>query len=178
MDEAHILGVGGKNREHIFSLWGKRGDRFYCSRGHKSVNSYTTGEGRTIRVWFFHSCIPRLSLVICSFILGSSHSSLFLFLGPILWPFLIPCSYLTVYLFPFSGIWEPGLRGKGRWLLWLLQAAGASWGSRVPLPALCQDAFTEGDESPWNDKATCFSIVWMLASKYCCQTITWRFVVF
>ena len=63
MDEAHILG-GGKSKANTFSLWGKRGDRFYCSRGHKSVNSYNTGEGRTIRVWFFHSCIPRPSLVL------------------------------------------------------------------------------------------------------------------
>ena len=30
----------------------------------KSVNSYDTGEGRTIRVWFFPSCIPRPSLVL------------------------------------------------------------------------------------------------------------------
>ena len=36
---------------------------------------------------------------------------------------------------------------------------GASWGSGFPLPALCQGAFTAGDESLWNDKVTCFSIV-------------------
>ena len=36
---------------------------------------------------------------------------------------------------------------------------GALWGSGFPLPALCQGAFTAGDESPWNDKVTCFSIV-------------------
>ena len=29
---------------------------------------------------------------------------------------------------------------------------GASWGSGFPLPALCQGAFMEEDESPWNDK--------------------------
>ena len=84
LDEAHILG-GGKNKANTSSLWGRRGDRLYCS-----INSYNIREGRTIRVWFFHSCIPRPSLVICSFILGSSHSSLSLFLGPILWPLLIP----------------------------------------------------------------------------------------
>ena len=55
---------------------------------------------------------------------------------------------------------------------------GVSWGSGFPLPALCQGAFMEGDESPWNDKVACFSIVWMLAKKYSCQIITWRFVVF
>ena len=55
---------------------------------------------------------------------------------------------------------------------------GVSWGSGFPLPALCQGAFMEGDESPWNDKGACFSIVWVLARKYSCQIITWRFVVF
>ena len=36
---------------------------------------------------------------------------------------------------------------------------GALWGSGFPLPALYQGAFTEGDESPWNGKVTCSSIV-------------------
>jgi len=55
---------------------------------------------------------------------------------------------------------------------------GASWGSGFPLPALCQGAFTEGDESLWNDKVACFSIVWVLAREYSCYATTWRFVVF
>ena len=29
----------------------------------KCINSYNMGEGRTIRVWFFCSCIPRPSLL-------------------------------------------------------------------------------------------------------------------
>ena len=57
-----------------------------------------------------------------------------------------------------------------------LGCTGAPWGSGFPLPVLCQDVFTEADESPWNDKVACFSIVWVLAREY--QTITWRFVVF
>ena len=40
---------------------------------------------------------------------------------------------------------------------------GASSGSGLPLPALCQGAFMEGEESPWNNKVACFSIVWVLA---------------
>ena len=36
---------------------------------------------------------------------------------------------------------------------------GALWGSGFPLLALCQGAFTGGDESLWNDKVICFSIV-------------------
>jgi len=30
----------------------------------KSINSYNMGEGKTIRVWFFYSRIPRPSLVL------------------------------------------------------------------------------------------------------------------
>ena len=30
----------------------------------KSINSYNMGEGRTIRVWFVPSCIPRPCLVL------------------------------------------------------------------------------------------------------------------
>ena len=67
LDEDSILG-GGKSKANTSSLWGRWGDRLYCS-----INSCNKREGRTIRVWFFHSCIPRPSLVICSFILGSPH---------------------------------------------------------------------------------------------------------
>ena len=49
----------GKSTANTFSLWGRRGDRLYCS-----INSYNMGEERTIRVWFFLSCIPRPSLVL------------------------------------------------------------------------------------------------------------------
>ena len=52
-----------------------------------------------------------------------------------------------------------------------LGCTGASWGSGFPLLALCQGALIEVDESPWNDKEACFSIVWVLAREYC-QTIT------
>ena len=48
----------GTSKANTFSLWGRTGDRLYCS-----INSYNMGEGRT-RVWFFHSCIPRPSLVL------------------------------------------------------------------------------------------------------------------
>ena len=126
---------------------------------------------------FLHS--KTLLGFIRSFILGSSLSSLSLILGPILWPLLIPCSCLTIYIFPFSGIWEPSLKGKGAMTtLASLGCTGASWGSGFSLPALCQDAFIEGDESPCSDKVPCFSVVWVLVREYSCQTITWRFVVF
>jgi len=38
------------------------------------------GEGRTIRVWFFHSCIPRPSLVL-SALLSLGHHILFKMYG-------------------------------------------------------------------------------------------------
>ena len=49
----------GESRANASSRWGRRGDSLYCS-----INSYTMGEGRMIRVWFFCSCIPRPSLVL------------------------------------------------------------------------------------------------------------------
>ena len=49
----------GKSRANTFSLWGRRGDRLYCS-----VNSYNMGEGKTIKVWFSCSYIPIPSLVL------------------------------------------------------------------------------------------------------------------
>ena len=54
---------------------------------------------------------------------------------------------------------------------------GALWASGFPLPALCQGEIMEGDESPWNDKVTCFIIVLVLRREYSCTTIR-RFVVF
>jgi len=65
-------GVGGRVRQ-IPSPYGVGGEAgSTVQEDLKSINSYNMGEGRTIRVWFFHSSIPRPSLVfICSFFLGS-----------------------------------------------------------------------------------------------------------
>ena len=113
-----------------------------------------------ISVWFFCSCIPRPSWVLSAvFILESLHPSLSLFSGPILWPLLIFCSCLTIYLLPFSGIWEPSLRGKG--VMTTLASSGytgALQGSGFPLFALCQGTFMEGEESPWNNKVICSAL--------------------
>ena len=59
----------GKSRTNTFSLWGRRRDRLYCS-----INSYNMGEGRMIRVWFFHS--KTFLGFICSFVLGSPQNPL------------------------------------------------------------------------------------------------------
>ena len=40
----------------------------------KSINSYNMGEGRMVRVCFFHSCIPRPSLVLSTFSSLGYHS--------------------------------------------------------------------------------------------------------
>ena len=59
--EYWILG-GGKS---TFSLYGTGGETGYTAQEDlKFVNSHNMGEGRMIRVWFFHSCIPRPSLVL------------------------------------------------------------------------------------------------------------------
>ena len=58
------IGSGGRARQ-VSSPCGIGGETGYTAREDlKSVNSYNRGEGRTVRVWFFHSCIPRPSLVL------------------------------------------------------------------------------------------------------------------
>ena len=58
------MGGGGSVRQ-ISSPYGVGGETGYSAQENpKSVNSYNVGEGRTIRVWFFRSCIPRPSLVL------------------------------------------------------------------------------------------------------------------
>ena len=81
----HVYWVG-KSRANTFSLQGRRGDRLYCS-----ISSYNMGEGRTIRVWFFHSCIPRPSLVL-SALSSLGHHNLF-------------HAFLVFYVFVGSGSW-------------------------------------------------------------------------
>ena len=158
MDEAHILG-GGKSKQ-IPSFCGEGGETGYTAQEDlKSISRHTMGEGRMVRAGppFLRSLPLGL---LCSSVLGSPPSSLSLFLGPILWPRLIPCSRLTIYLFPFSGNGNLASGEKGAMTtLASSGCTGASWGSGFPLSALCQGAFTEGDESPWNGKVTWFSIV-------------------
>ena len=90
-----------------------------------------------IRVWFFS--IPDSKTLfgfIWCFILGSLHSSIF---GANSFTPFDSCSCLTIYLFPFSGLWEPNLKGKG--VITVLASSGCtgvSWGSGFSLPALCQ----------------------------------------
>ena len=48
-------------------------------------------------------------------------------------------------------------------------------GSWVPTTALCQGLLAEGDESPWNDKATISSVVHVPTSWYP-RSIIWRFI--
>ena len=63
LDEACILG-GGRVRQ-IPSPYGVGGKTGYTAQEDlKSVNNYNMGERRTLRVWFFRSCIPRPFLVL------------------------------------------------------------------------------------------------------------------
>ena len=60
----HVYWVGGRVRQ-IPSPYGVGGETGYTAQEDlKSMNSYNTGEGRMIRVWFFPSCLPRPSLVL------------------------------------------------------------------------------------------------------------------
>ena len=59
----HVYWVEGRVRQ-IPSSYAVGGETGYTAQEDlKSINSYNTGEVRTIRVWFFCSCIPRPSLV-------------------------------------------------------------------------------------------------------------------
>ena len=112
-----------------------------------------------IRVCFFYFCIPRPSLVLSALSSLGHHIPPSLYFQGQFFPFhtLLMSNYLPI---SFSGICEPSLRGKGAMTtLASSRCTGPSCGSGFPLPALCQGAFMEGDESPWNVKVTCFSIV-------------------
>ena len=111
MDEAPILG-GGRVRK-ILSPYGVGGESVYTAQEDlKSINSYNMGEGKMLMGLVFPFLHSKPSLVLSSFVPGSPHTSLSLFLRPILWPLLIPCSCLTIYPFPFSHIWESSVKEK------------------------------------------------------------------
>ena len=127
----------GKSKKNTFSLWGRRGNHLYCSGG-PEINMYNMGVGKMVRGLvcpFLHS--KTLLGFIYSFVPGSPHTSLCLFLGPILWPLLIPCSCLTIYPFPFSHIWESSFKENGAMTALASSGwAGVPWGSGFPLPTL------------------------------------------
>ena len=63
---SHVYWMG-KSKANTFSLCKVGGETGYSAQEDlKSVHSYNMGEGRTIRVWFFLSCLPRPSLVLCA----------------------------------------------------------------------------------------------------------------
>ena len=52
--------LGGGRVRQIPSLYGVGVETGYTDQENlKSINSYNMGEGRTIKVWLFHYCIPR-----------------------------------------------------------------------------------------------------------------------
>ena len=94
--------------------------------------------------------------------------------GPNLWP-RNPCSCLTTCLSSsqIMGSQVFGERGGDCSGFFLLDRS--IMGSWVPKPALCQGAFEEEDESPWNDHTACSSVVCVLTGCYPCCSIIWRF---
>ena len=92
---------------------------------------------------------------------------------------LLISDFLPISLLRYLGTQSQGKRGNDQSGFFRLYRGIVGLGETfVPLSALCQSAFTEGEKSPWNDKAACFIIFWMLARGYSCHTTTWRFVVF
>ena len=72
LDEAHILD-GGKSKANTFSQVGRE-TGYTAQEDLKSINRYNMGEGTMIRVWFFHSCIPRPSLVLSALLSLGHHT--------------------------------------------------------------------------------------------------------
>ena len=65
----HVYWAVGRVRQ-IPSLFGVGGETGYAAQEDlKSIKSYSMGEGRTIRVWFFCSYILRPSLVLSALML-------------------------------------------------------------------------------------------------------------
>ena len=61
MRHIYCWGDGGESKV-TSSAFGVGGETGYTAQEDlKSANSYNTGEGRMIRVWFFCPCIPRCS---------------------------------------------------------------------------------------------------------------------
>ena len=60
----HIYWVGGRVRQ-IPSPYRVGGETGYTIQEDlKSINNYNMGEGRTIRVWFFCSCLSKSCLIL------------------------------------------------------------------------------------------------------------------
>ena len=115
MDEAPILG-GGRVRKTL-SPYVVGGDTVYTAQEDlKSINTYNMGEGKMVRglvlPFLCFLSILRPSLVLSILLSLGHHIPSSLFLGPVLWPLLIPCSCLTIYPFPFSHIWESSVKEK------------------------------------------------------------------
>ena len=110
-----------------------------------------------LRVWFFCFCIPRPSLVLSALSSLGHHVPLYIFRANSLAPFdtLLMSNYLPISLLRHLGIQSQRKRGDDHSDFRLYRGIVGLW---VPF-ACYQAAFTEGDESEWNDKVTCFSTV-------------------
>ena len=114
---------------------------------------------------------PWFHLLFCPWV--STFHPLFIFRANSLAPF--HTLLMSIYLFPFSGIWEPSLKGKGAMMLWLLQAVQGCHGA---LGSLClHGILREEGGVPWNSMAACSKVVRVSTGWYpFCKTIwNWSF---
>lgn len=112
MDEARILG-GGRVRQ-IRSPYRVRGETGHTAQEDpKSVNSYKKGEGKATRVWFFHACIARPSLVLSARLSLGHHIPPSTFKANSLASFdtLLMSNCLPISLLRHLGTQSPGKRG-------------------------------------------------------------------
>ena len=97
--------------------------------------------------------------------------------GPDLWPLytLLMSNYLPI-LSCNVGTQAIGERGQNCSGFFLLDRKVV--GSWVPMPTLHQGAFLEGDESLWNEKTACSSVVRVSTIWYPCCISIWRFYLY
>ena len=97
----HVYWVGGRVRQ-LPSPYGVAVERGYTAQEDlESVNSYNMEEGRMIRVWFFHSYIPRPSWVL-SALLSLGHHTDHLFLSAQ----FSKTKYIHIFVPPISRIFH------------------------------------------------------------------------
>ena len=71
----HIYWVVEGGVRQISSPYGVGGETGYTAQEDlKSINSYNMGEARTVRLWFFHSGIPRPSLILSALLSLGHHN--------------------------------------------------------------------------------------------------------
>ena len=119
--EDHLLNGWGtctgweKSKKDNFSLWGRRGDRLYCSGGpeiHQQLQHGGEKDAKGLVFSFLHS--KTLLGFMCSLVPGSPHISLFIFRANslALVDTLLMSNYLPISLLTHLGIQFQGKGGE------------------------------------------------------------------